>query len=108
MSTTVILTVCVATLAALLSFSLYKLLRFSMILINLEDTIEDCLRILDEKHTSMSDVLEIPVFFDSLEVRRVINDINASRESLVVVANKLTQAYGREIEIKEEEDNNQG
>lgn len=79
-----------------------------MILINLEDTIEDCLRILDEKHTSMSDVLEIPVFFDSLEVRRVINDINASRESLVVVANKLTQAYGREIEIKEEEDNNQG
>ena len=74
-----------------------------MILIRLEDTIEECLQILDERYASMSEVLEIPVFFDSVEVRRVISDINLSRESLVVVANKLTKAYGREIEIKEED-----
>jgi len=73
-----------------------------MILINLENTIEECLDILDERFKSMSEILEIPVFFDSMEVRRVISDIRVSRESLVVVANKLTESYGRKIELEEE------
>jgi len=97
-----ILTFCVIILTVTLSFSLYKLFRFSMILINLENTIEECLDILDERFKSMSEILEIPVFFDSMEVRRVISDIRVSRESLVVVANKLTESYGRKIELKEE------
>ena len=99
-----ILTICVIlTLSASLSVALYKLFRFSMILIKLEDTIEECLDILDERYKSMSEILEIPVFFDSTEVRRVVNDIRASRDSLVVVANKLTESYGRQIEIKKDD-----
>lgn len=99
-----ILTICVIlTLSVSLSVALYKLFRFSMILIKLEDTIEECLDILDERYKSMSEILEIPVFFDSTEVRRVVNDIRASRDSLVVVANKLTESYGRQIEIKKDD-----
>jgi len=100
-----ILTICVVlTLSVSLVYALYKLFRFSMILIKLEDTIEECLDILDERYKSMSEILEIPVFFDSTEVRRVVNDIRASRDSLVVVANKLTESYGRQIEIKKDDD----
>lgn|GEM_PF-1892539 len=100
-----ILTICVVlTLSVSLVYTLYKLFRFSMILIKLEDTIEECLDILDERYKSMSEILEIPVFFDSTEVRRVVNDIRASRDSLVVVANKLTESYGRQIEIKKDDD----
>lgn len=98
-----ILTVCVVILAASLLFTLYKLFRFSMILINLEDAIEECLDLLDQKYKSMSEILEIPIFFDSTEIRRVVNEIRLSRESLVVVANKLTESYGRKIEIKEDD-----
>lgn len=99
-----ILTICVIlTLSVSLSVALYKLFRFSMILIKLEDTIEECLDVLDERYKSMSEILEIPVFFDSTEVRRVVNDIRASRDSLVVVANKLTESYGRQIEIKKDD-----
>ncbi len=59
-----ILTICVIlTLSVSLSVALYKLFRFSMILIKLEDTIEECLDILDERYKSMSEILEIPVFF---------------------------------------------
>ena len=65
---------CVLLLLALLAFAAYK---------------------------SMTEILEIPVFFDSVEVRRVINDITASRESLVIVANKLTKNTRSEIESKE-------
>jgi hypothetical protein len=78
----------------------YKLFKFSMIILNLEDTIQDCLDVLDERYKTMTEVLEIPVFFDSTEIRRVINDIRLSRDSLVVVANKLTETYGRKIENK--------
>ena len=97
-----ILTVCVAVLSFALIFSLYKLFRFSMILISLEDSLEECLDLLDERYKAMSEILEIPVFFDSAEVRRVISEIRMSRDALVVVANKLTESYGRKIEIKED------
>lgn len=99
-----ILTICVVLIQSLcLIFALYKLFRFSMILIKLEDTIEECLNTLDERYKSMSEILEIPVFFDSTEVRRVVSDIRASRDSLIVVANKLTESYGRQIEIKKDD-----
>lgn len=74
-----------------------------MILINLEDSIEECLDILDERFKNISEILEIPVFFDSMEVRRVVNELRISREALINVANKLTESYGRKIEIKEDE-----
>jgi hypothetical protein len=98
-----ILTICVVILSASLAFCLYKLFRFSMILINLEDSIEECLDILDERFKNISEILEIPVFFDSMEVRRVVNELRISREALINVANKLTESYGRKIEIKEDE-----
>ncbi len=98
-----ILTVCVVLLLVLLVLSLYKLFRFSMILISIEDSIEQCLDILDERHKSISEILEIPIFFDSVEVRNVINDISLSRDALVVVANKLTENTGNEIETQKED-----
>ena len=104
---TEILIVCIVILLLALFFSLYKLFKFSMLLINLEDSLEECLDILDERYKSMSEILEIPVFFDSTEVRRVVNDIRTSRDSLVVVANKLTVSYGRQIETKENESDKQ-
>jgi hypothetical protein len=59
-------------------------------LLKVEDSIAECLDILDERYESMSKILEIPIFFDSVEVRKVINDIRVSRNSILVVANNLT------------------
>ena len=96
-----ILIACVLLLLAALAFVSYKLFKFSMIIIEFEDNIEECLDLLDKKYSSMSEVLEIPVFFDSIEVRKVINDINECRDSLVVVANKLTKNTRSQIETQE-------
>lgn len=96
-----ILIACVLLLLALLAFVSYKLFKFSMIIIEFEDTVEECLDIFDERYKSISEILEIPVFFDSIEVRRVISEISECRDSLVVVANKLTKNTEREIETKE-------
>jgi hypothetical protein len=73
-----------------------------MIILEFEDNIEECLDIFDERYKKMSEILEIPVFFDSVEVRRVISEISECRDSLVIVANKLTNNTRSEIETKEE------
>ena len=73
----------------LLCVSVYLTIKMGMIILTIEDTIEDCLDILDERYNSISKVLEIPIFFDSVEVRQVVGDINMSRDAILVVANKL-------------------
>lgn len=103
MSLIELLIVCIAILLIILFVCVYLLIRFALILIDLEDSLEQCLDILDERYRSMTEILEIPVFFDSTEVRRVINDIRLSREAIVVIANKLTEKYGRKIEIEKDE-----
>tara|TARA_R110002110_G_scaffold105085_1_gene264500 strand:- start:1521 stop:1721 length:201 start_codon:yes stop_codon:yes gene_type:complete len=57
----------------------------------MEDSIEDCLDIIDEKYELMSEVLQRPLFFDSQEVKSVVRDIKAVRGSLHSVALTLTK-----------------
>ena len=82
-----------------LSFSCKEALR---VFFNLEDTLEECLFILDDKHQSINKILEIPIFFDSVEVRQVLSDIQDCHNAVVVVANKLTSETGITGDIKEE------
>jgi len=70
----------------------FKCYEFGKTIINVQDEIENCLEILDERYASMSQILEKPVFFDSLEVRQVIKDIQDSRDSILVVASSLSKS----------------
>lgn len=105
MTSTSILIILVCVLAFIILFLLTKLYKFSLIIIGIEDAIEDSLDILDERYKSMSEILEKPVFFDSVEVRQVIDDIKASHNAILRVANKLTNDIGIESEPKIEEKN---
>ena len=62
-----------------------------MLILKIEDSIEDCIDILNERYLSVSKVLEREVFFDSIEVRQVIADLKASQNAIYAVANTLTQ-----------------
>ena len=83
---------------------LYKLYRFSLLILEFEDSVEDCLEELNERYISVSKVLEKDVFFDSIEVRQVINDLKLSQASIIKVANILTKnMVYNEIEEKNSE-----
>jgi hypothetical protein len=75
----------------LLGVSAFFLIKFSMKLIKLEDVLEDCLDVLDKRYASISKVLEIPLFYDSPEVRKVHEDIKAARDSILLVANTVAK-----------------
>ena len=85
-------------------FLAWKLYQFSVIIIDVEDAVEESLDILNERYGSMNEVLEKPVFFDSVEVRQVIADIRECHRSILIIANKLTRRIGTESGEIEKED----
>lgn len=97
-----ILIVCVLVLSLLCLFLTYKLVKFSLLILEVEDAVNECVELLDARYRTMSEVLEMPVFFDSMEVRRVISDIRDCQNAVVVVANRLTNDIGLKGEITEE------
>jgi hypothetical protein len=58
--------------------------------LRIEDTIEDCLDQLDEKYKTFSKILEKPVFFDSIEIRQVIQEIKSSQDLILLIANRIS------------------
>jgi len=79
----------------------WKLIKFSLLLLEVEEAIDECVELLDTKYRTMGAVLETPVFFDSIEVRKVISDIKDCQNAVVVVANKLTRDIGLKGEVAE-------
>lgn len=83
-----------------LTFSVYFNYKLGRIILKFEDSIEESLDILDARYSSMTSILEKPIFFDSLEVRQVIKDIKISRDSLLHIANSLAQLDDDENNLK--------
>lgn len=101
----------IVVLIALLSVSLYYLVKFALIILKVEDAIEETLDVLDERYRSISKILEIPLFYDSPQIRQVIQDVKSTRDSLLLIANRFasidTRAaredeVGREAESPDE------
>ena len=88
--------VAIAVLSLFLSFSLYKNYRLGTAILRMEDSIEECLDVIDQKYESVSKILKRPLFFDSLEVRKVISDIESVQRALHAVALSLTENIDEE------------
>lgn len=91
------------TLLVLLVISLFYAIKFALIIINMQDSIEDCLDEIDNKYNNISSILEIPIFYDSPEVKKVLSDIKDVKSSLMYVANTLTNSNILEDDIQQYE-----
>ena len=79
-----------AVLLFALIISLYYNYRFAINLLNVTEAIEKCLDKLDEKYINVSKILEIPVMYDSPQVRTVIKEIKEARNAILEVANDIS------------------
>ena len=70
--------------------SVYFNVKHGVIILRVQDSIERSLDVLDIKYKNISEILETPVFFDSVEVRQVLSEIQDARNSILYVANSLT------------------
>jgi len=82
----------------LLSISVYFNIKFSLKLLSLEDVLEDCLDVIDEKYSKISEILSRPLFYDSPEIRKVVDDVRDTRDSLHKVAVVLYKNFNEEKE----------
>lgn len=78
----------------------YKLYEYSLIILEVEDAIEKSIDVLNERIASIENILEKEVFFDSIEVRQVINDIQVSRDAVLFVSAALLGDKGIEKNSK--------
>jgi len=67
-----------------------------------QESIEECLDIIDEKYSKIVQILEIPIFFDSPEIKRLLNELKHIKLSILYIANKLSLEDLRSKEEKEE------
>lgn len=83
------LVVIIVALTICFAVSLFYAIKFSLIILKIEDAIEESLDVIDERYRSISKVLEIPIFYDSPQIRQVVNDIKVTRDTLLLIANKF-------------------
>ena len=97
----------IIAITVLFFLSTYYCLKFAIIIINIRDAIEESLDIIDSKYTNISKILEIPIFYDSYEVRSALNELEDARNSLLNVANKLSDnnLSDEEVDIEYYEEN---
>ena len=82
----------------------YFCIKFALILLDIQENIEESLNIIDEKYLKVVSILEIPLFFDSPEIKRMLNELKDVKMSILYVANKLSPNDLRFNEEKEEDD----
>ncbi len=97
----------IVVLVLLLAVSAFFAVKFALILMKLEDALEKSLEILDTRQDTIAQILEIPLFFDSVEVRKVHSDIEDCRNSILDITKVLTENVSSyeagEAEIEEKE-----
>jgi hypothetical protein len=91
----------IACIELLLIFVLlYYVYIFAKKILETEDNVDSAMKILEERYESISKILDRPVFFDSVEVRQVINDIYNCQKAIYSIM--LTVGNAQEIEEIEE------
>jgi hypothetical protein len=105
---TVLLSVALFMIFALLCVSVYFNYKFGLTIINVQEEVEKSLDILDERYQKLTEISETPVFFDSMEIRQVIGEIKKTRDCVLLVANKLTSFDDDSTDEKEYEKEESG
>lgn len=102
------MTYLISALIILLLFFGYFCIKFALALIRVQEAIEDSLDEIDRKYNRMSEILKIPVFFDSPEIKNLISEIYDVRESVIYVADRLSGSVNKKTksDLEEKSDDN--
>ena len=90
---------------AIMSHYTYKM---ALAMLRVQDAVEESLDVLDKRYESISKILKIPLFYDSPEIKKTVEDIRRSRDAILYVAKQLTSIQEDEEEIGNEENNKEG
>jgi len=85
------------------------MIKFAVIILKIEEVLEESMDTLEARERSISDILEIPLFFDSPQIKQVHDDIKDCRNAIINIAKSLSSnvssGYKEEARFEEEEKN---
>ena len=70
--------------------AIFFAIKFALIIIKVQDEIEDAMDVLDERYGKINEILQKPLFYDSFEVRQVLQEIRKSQDAILIIANRFT------------------
>jgi hypothetical protein len=76
----------------------YYCIKFAMTILRVQDSLQSALDVVGEKYEAISEILSRPLFFDSPEVRQVLDDIESTRDALEIVAHDLANKIENDVE----------
>ena len=79
--------------------------KMAKTVLRVQDAVEESLDVLDKRYESISKILKIPLFYDSPEIKRAVEDISRCRSAILYVANQLTSIQEEEEESGNEKSN---
>ena len=79
-------------LSFFLLITLYYLFKFAFLIIRVKDAIEDSFEKIDESYYKISEILQIPLFYDSKEVKKTLDEIRNVRDILLFIASQLSNS----------------
>ena len=83
----------------------YYCYKFAMILIKLEDVVEESLSKLESIRLQFIEILEIPVFFDSVEIRKCVQLIKTAKVVVEETINSISDiSSSEEVELNTQEE----
>jgi len=87
-------------------FFIYYCIKFALIIIKMQEILEESLDKIDNKYQRISDILEIPLFFDSPEIRRLLIEIKDIKNIILEISSNLTSFNkNKKIDTDPEEEN---
>ena len=86
------------TISVLLLFFSYFCIKFALIILKIQESLEISLDKIDQKYVRISEILEIPVFFDSPEIKRLLAEIKDVKRVILEVSLILSKVNSKEIE----------
>ena len=87
--------------------SIRLLYRTSTTLLRVQDTLEESLETIDERIESVEKILEVPLFSDSPEIKRLRKDMLECREAMLDIAYSLSGSMSEQDNLTDPEVENQ-
>ena len=90
-------------LFVLLAFFAYYCIKFALIILKMQEEIEISLDKIDEKYIRINEILEIPVFFDSPEIKRLLAEIRDVKRVILEISISLSKTNSKALQEEMQE-----
>lgn len=76
-------------LLVLVLFFGFYCIKFALIILRTKEAIEESLDLIEEKYQNINKILEIPIFYDSKEIKSVVYDLEDLKDTFLYIANQM-------------------